>query len=217
LASVPKGFDGDGEATAVVDLANLRPANAMPRPPSPVTTPEPAEAAPPPAAKVAIAPPPPPTEHGDVNLEDGRAAFHKAKFFADLDFEQKNKLWALGQTLAYRAEATILTYNDEPRGVYVITRGSVSCYKQVGGKETYVDQMGEAESFGELWLLADQPTAVRFVASKDSQIRVIPREPFTDLMDKDGTIARKLYKRFTMRLLKRLLRPQNSRSNQAAS
>ena len=103
-----------------------------------------------------------------------------------------------------------LTYNDEPKGVYVIVQGSVSCYRVVNGKESYVDQMGESESFGELWLLADQPTAVRFVAAKNTRIRVVGRDTFNDLLDKDGLMARKLYKRFTMRLLKRLLKPQNT-------
>lgn len=152
-----------------------------------------------------------------VTLEDGRAAFHRAKFLADLDFEQRNKIWAVGRTLAFNEGDTVLNYNDEPRGVYIIVRGSVSCYRQVTGRETYVDQMGESETFGELWLLADQPTAVRFVASKDTRIRVIDRGAFNDLLDKDGTIARKVYKRFTMRLLKRLLKPANLQKNQQAS
>jgi hypothetical protein len=152
-----------------------------------------------------------------VSLDEGRAAFHKAKFLADLDFEQKNKLWNIGATNSYREGQTILNYNEAPRGVYIIIQGSVSCYKQVGGKESYVDQMGEAESFGELWLLADQPTAVRFVASKATKLRVIDRGAFTDLLDKDGTIARKVYKRFTLRLLKRLLKPQNLPGNREAS
>lgn len=146
-------------------------------------------------------------ESTNLSAEDGRAAFHKAAFFADLDFDQKNKLWAIGKTLSFGADETVLTYNDEPKGVYVIVQGSVSCYRQGNGKEAYVDQMGESESFGELWLLADQPTAVRFVASQDTQIRVVDRLAFNDLLDHDGMIARKLYKRFTMRLLKRLLKP----------
>ncbi len=163
---------------------------------------------PPPSPRLAAAP---------GTLDDGRAAFHKAKFFADLDFDQKNRIWNIGLTLNFEADQTVLTYNDEPKGVYVIIQGSVSCYKQVSNKEAYVDQMGEGESFGELWLLADQPTAVRFVATKATKIRVVGRDSFNELLDKDGTIARKLYKRFTMRLLKRLLKPQNPTKNQAAS
>lgn len=153
-----------------------------------------------------------------IMLEEGRASFHKASFFADLDFEQKNKLWNIGTTLAFNADESVLTYNDEPKGVYVIVQGSVSCYRLLNGKEAYVDQMGESESFGELWLLADQPTAVRFVATKNTRVRVINRDTFNALLDKDGMLARKLYKRFTMRLLKRLLKPQNNpiRTSQAS-
>ncbi len=163
---------------------------------------------PPPVARLASEP---------VQLDDGRAVFHKAKFFADLDFEQKNRLWNIGLTLSFGEGQSVLTYNDEPKGIYVIVQGAISCYKQVANKEAYVDQMGEGESFGELWLLADQPTAVKFVATKDTKVRVVGRDSFNDLLDKDGTIARKLYKRFTMRLLKRLLKPQNNKQNQQAS
>lgn len=152
-----------------------------------------------------------------ISIDDGKAAFHRAKFFADLDYRQKNKLWDIGRTLQLGASETILSYNDEPTGIYVIISGNVSCYKQVKDADTSVDQMGEAESFGELWLLADQPTTVKFVASVPTNIRVIDRNSFNELLDSDGSIARKLYKRFTMRLLKRLLKPQNSNKNQAAS
>ncbi len=150
-------------------------------------------------------------------LDPGHAAFHRAKFLSDLDFEQKNALWSIGQTVAFAEGEVVLTYDDEPKGVYVIVDGTVACFRNVGGKETYVDQMGASESFGELWLLADQPTAVRFVAQSAAQVRIIARDSFNELMDKDGTLARKVYKRFTLRLLKRLLRPQNNSKNQAAS
>ncbi len=152
------------------------------------------------------------------SLEPAQASFHKAKFLADLDVNQKALLWSIGTSMTYAENQAVLTYNDEPRGVYIITAGVVSCYRVIGGKDTYVDQMGESETFGELWLLADQPSAVRFVATKpDTQIRIIDRDAFNDLMDKDGTLARKVYKRFTMRLLKRLLKPQTQPKNQQAS
>jgi tetratricopeptide (TPR) repeat protein len=151
------------------------------------------------------------------NTNPGSAAFHRSKFFADLDYRQKNKMWEIGKTQLLKADETILSYNDEPVGIYVILSGTVSCYKLVKDRDTYVDRMGEAESFGELWLLADQPTTVKFVASTETAVHIIDRTAFNDLLDSDGSIARKLYKRFTMRLLKRLLKPQNPNKNQTAS
>lgn len=160
----------------------------------------------------------PPAPSADVHqFDEGKSAFHRAKFFADLDFRQKNKLWDIGKTQLLKTDETVLSYNDEPEGIYVILSGTVSCFKHVKDQDSYVDQMGEAESFGELWLLADQPTTVRFVASSPTAIRIIDRSSFNELLDSDGSIARKLYKRFTMRLLKRLLKPQNPNKNQAAS
>lgn len=152
-----------------------------------------------------------------VTFEHAHPAFARAKFLSDLDSEQKNALWSIGHTVDFAEGDTILTYDDEPQGVYVIVDGAIACYRNVSGTETYVDQMGASETFGELWLLADQPTAVRFVAQTQTQIRIVGRDAFNELMDKDGTLARKVYKRFTLRLLKRLLRPQNNSTNLQAS
>jgi len=141
-----------------------------------------------------------------LNPKYGLFALDKVAFCADLDAGQRSKLWAIGSILNFRADDTILTYDGDARGLYIIISGSVSCYRKNAGKESYVDQIGEFESFGELWLLADQPTAVRFVATKPSQVCLIERSAFNQLLDRDGSIARKLYKRFTMRLLNRLLK-----------
>jgi hypothetical protein len=209
--------DADGELTGTAGRADAAELDA---PAEPETEPESGDDEPPILVGPAPAPSPAPTapaKSEPTPIDPTLAAFHRAKFLADLDFDQRGKLWAIGTTLDFEAGTTILTYNDEPKGVYIIVQGAVSCYRHVGGKDVYVDQMGESESFGELWLLADQPTAVKFVAAKPTRLRLIDRSAFNDLMDKDGTIARKVYKRFTLRLLKRLLKPQNPQRNQAAS
>jgi tetratricopeptide (TPR) repeat protein len=145
-------------------------------------------------------------ESEPVSLDDGRPAFHKAQFFGDLDFQQKNSLWNIGRTFTFSEGEVLLTYNDEPKGIYVIVEGSVGVYREKDGKDVFVDDMDASETFGELWLLADQPTAVKFVASKKTRLRIIERHAFNDVLDRDGALARKIYRRFTMRLVKRLLK-----------
>ena len=152
-----------------------------------------------------------------VRMDEHRAIFHKASFLADLDFEQKNKLWKIGYSKRFGEDETILEYDAEPKGIYIVLSGSVSCYKPASGKEHYVDQMGESECFGELWLLVEMPTSVRFVASRETRVHIIEREAFNALLDKDGTLARKLYKGFTKRLLRKLLKQQNQQENRVAS
>ena len=73
------------------------------------------------------------------------------------------------------------------------------------------------ESFGELWLLMEQPTNVRFVSSEESQLLTIKRADFNELLDKNGAIARLLYKRFTSKLLKKLVTDDNHEENTIAS
>ena len=150
--------------------------------------------------------------------DDYRANFHKAAFLSDLTFEQKDQVWSIGKTLTFKVNEDILTYDDEPTGVYVVTAGQLSCFKsRSNGPEEFIDQMGSGDTIGELWLLADQPTSVRFVAIDQVSVRLITREDFHQLLDRDGAIARKIYKRFTMRLIKRLMGNKIALANQAAS
>lgn len=65
--------------------------------------------------------------------------------------------------------------------------------------------MEKEEAIGELWLLADYPSEVRFVAEGTCTLRIIERNSFVSLLESDGVIARKVYKKFTNRLLKRLM------------
>lgn len=178
-----------------------------------------------PPATVAItpSPPPPPVEavvesHQVVRLNGLREVFNKIGLVDTLDDEQKAKVWSIGATTTFASGDIILTYDDEPEGIYVVLSGSVNCYRRTGDERNFVDRMGPGKVFGELWLLADQATTVQFVAAqKNTKIHIVRRGPFQELLDNDGTIARKIYKRFTMRLLKHLINPHNHNKNSAVS
>ncbi len=149
--------------------------------------------------------------------DDGRSSFQKASLCAELSSEQTSALWSIGFTLKFKAGESILNYNDDPRGIYVILKGSVSCYRRIGDKEAYIDQMAAADSFGELWLLADTPSAVHFVAVRDSEVRIVDRAAFLKLLDRDAPIAQRLYRRFAKRLLEKLLNHRDESRNPLAS
>jgi tetratricopeptide (TPR) repeat protein len=154
---------------------------------------------------------------GKADDEPVANAFTQASFIADLSDREKEKLWRIGSTRHYTKGGLIVNYNDEPDGVYIILAGKVDCYRAVDRVDQFLDTMGSSETFGELWLLTGHPTAVKFVSRESCDIRVIQRDHFNNLLDQDGSIARKVYKRFTSRLLTRLLRPQNTRKNSIAS
>lgn len=150
------------------------------------------------------------TDQEMTKIDESRSVFHRTPFLADLDYAQRNEFWDIGETLTYSKGDIVLDFDSDPRGVYIVLSGQVACYRMTEGKERFVDEMEPPQSFGEFWLLTDQPTAVKFVALKTTRLHLIEREVFNALMDHDGTIARKIYKRFTSRLLNRLLAPPTS-------
>lgn len=145
---------------------------------------------------------------------ENRLAFHRAQFIEDLDYQQKNQIWEIGTVKQFKKGAIILDMNDEPPGVYFILSGRVAVVKQ---NQTKQEVMTQPATFGEFWLLVDYPSQVRFIAESDCDLLLVERAAFTDLLDKNGTIARKLYKRFTKRLLERFLTPRNGLPQKHAS
>lgn len=138
-----------------------------------------------------------------------KSIFLQSKFLGDLENPQKEMLWHLGKLHHFSAGEKILSSNEEPLGLYIIVRGATHGFKFQSGTEVLVDQMKETDSFGELWLLTDTPNSMNFVSMVPSTLHIIDRLTFNQFLDRDGTVARKLYKRFTSRLLKRLVTSQN--------
>jgi tetratricopeptide (TPR) repeat protein len=152
-----------------------------------------------------------------IKIDDARALFHQSQAFSELDYVQRNTLWDLGVTQMYEPGNVILDYDQLPSGLYVILSGQVQANRKNGLQEYNLDTMKEPDSFGELWLIAELPTSVQFVALSSCRIHMIDRSQFKDLLDKDATLARKLYKRFTQILLNRLVTSQDYWRNLRAS
>ena len=134
-------------------------------------------------------------------------AFEHISIFSDLSSEQINQIWALGKECHYQPGENILKYGTIPDGFYFIMKGEVRCERQ-----NKTDVMHAPGIFGEFWLLIERPTEVQFSARTQVWVQRIDRDPFQSLLDKNGTIARKIYKKFTQRLLTKLLTNENKSS-----
>ena len=157
------------------------------------------------------------TSLSDSSDQGELQAFEQCKFLMDFSDQQKHQLWQLGERLNFNSGDVVLHYEESPMGLYVITKGAISCFRKDGNQESCLESIGPGDSFGELWLLTDLPTTVCFRAIETTILRVIPRNRFSSFLEQDGVIARKVYKNFTSRLLRSLLKSQNSQKNQAAS
>lgn len=122
-------------------------------------------------------------------------------------------IWKIGKSQNYLPGSIILDFEAEPAGVYFILSGEIACHRKKEGGIQVVDKIQSPATFGEFWLLVDLPSEVRFTAEKECQIHLVERAMFHDLMDRNGTIARKVYKRFTKRLVGKLLTSKNHREN----
>jgi tetratricopeptide (TPR) repeat protein len=145
-------------------------------------------------------------------------AFLQAEFLVDLSTPEQELLQDICKAREYPKGSVILEFDHEPIGIYFLLRGTISVWKRDGsGNEFEADKLEESDTFGELWLLMDQPSRVKFVAQSTVQVGWIKRADFEMLMDKNGAIARKLYKRYALRLVMKLVNDRNQKTNRVAS
>ncbi|MGE0173809.1 MAG: cyclic nucleotide-binding domain-containing protein [Oligoflexales bacterium] len=149
-----------------------------------------------------------------VVADHDRSPFHKSEFLSELDFQQKNLMWSIGKIEEFDAGDVILHIDDDPKGVYFLLSGVVSCQRATGEE---LSMFRAPATFGEFWLLVDMPSQVKFICRDKCRILVVERKAFDELLDKNGTIARKLYKRFTRRLVEKFLSEQNLKKLKSVS
>ena len=128
----------------------------------------------------------------------------KVRIFRGLSDEDLNKFAALTTVDAYPPKSVIIEENTEGRALYIVKRGTVSVSKIDGELETEIVKLVSGEHFGEMSLIEDAKTSARVSAYNDVDCLVISRENFLSILDKDVTIAAKVYKNFTRTLSERL-------------
>jgi tetratricopeptide (TPR) repeat protein len=154
-----------------------------------------------------------------IPVDEDRAVYINCNMFEDLSFDQKNMIWGVSELKNFDDRTTIVDLLDNPIGLYFVVSGVVECV--ILDEQTKSDrilELFEAGSyFGELWLLVEQPSNVRFVCRTPVKAYVLDRDKFGDILNLDGSMARKVYKRFTQRLLKKMLNPSESQDIRQAS
>jgi len=153
-----------------------------------------------------------------VNLKaESMESFYKVGFIADLTDDEKEIIRIAGYERTFISGQTVLDFNESPEGVYFVLKGSASSYMLGESGDEFVHKINRFGTFGEFWLLADIPPTAKFVADEVLKTFVVPKDRFIEIMHKDGTLARKLYKRFTARLIRDVISTQKYKVNREAS
>jgi CRP-like cAMP-binding protein len=107
-------------------------------------------------------------------------------------FDSLKKLSLERDVRVYKKKTDIYAEGSYPRGIYFISKGKVKTYHtNEFGKEFITELHKEGEFFGYLSLLQDEKHSSSATALEDSEIYMLPKEDFFDLIFKNADVSRK--------------------------
>ena len=77
--------------------------------------------------------------------------------------------------------------------LFVVLEGKVKIYDHVDGQEVAIATTGAGDYFGEMSLLADTTHTKSVKAVEDSELLVLMKEPFRELLDSSEDLARAIH------------------------
>ncbi len=121
--------------------------------------------------------------------------------FADLDKETLGKIASLGKRKSYEKENIILLEEDIGSALFVITKGKVKVSRvSSDGREVILTILGKSDFFGEMAILDGLNRSATVTAIEDSELFIIQRNDFIDLLKSHPEIAISLLQELTRRL-----------------
>lgn len=81
--------------------------------------------------------------------------------------------------------------SDPCESAYIVRTGTISIVLQsADGREMIINEMRSGEMFGELGILTKRPRSTSAIARSNSELLVIPKEAFLNVMDAEPGLAR---------------------------
>jgi len=121
--------------------------------------------------------------------------------FTDLDQSTLEKIAGLGKTKSYEKDETILVEEDAGSALFVITKGKVKVARQSSdGREVILTILGESDFFGEMAILDGLNRSATVVAIENSELFIIQRMDFINLLKEHPEISISLLQELTSRL-----------------
>ncbi len=123
--------------------------------------------------------------------------------FADLDDIQLGKIAKLGTQKKYKKGNIIVLEKEMGAALFVIITGKVKVVRtDEDGREVILSIFGPGEFFGEMSLLDGLARSATVVATAKSELFMIHRREFLDLLNEFPAVAISLLAELTMRLRK---------------
>ena len=121
--------------------------------------------------------------------------------FRDLPNDSLTKIAWLTNSRTYARDAVICTQGEPGNALFVVVSGRVRISAtSENGKEVFFNLMGPNDAFGEIAVIDGQPRTASATAMEESNLLVIPRPHFMQLLEKDPTVSIHLLKLFCERI-----------------
>ena len=123
--------------------------------------------------------------------------------FADLDDEELVEIWNHVQTRSYKKGNIILFEEDPGDSLFIIKEGKVKITRlSEEGREVILSILGEGEFFGEMSILDGESRSANVIALADSEVFVLKREEFINILTSNPQIAITLLEELAARIRK---------------
>ncbi len=121
--------------------------------------------------------------------------------FSELPMETIESIAKVGSRRTYKKDNLILMEEDSGGALFVIIYGKVKVSRSSSdGKEVILSILGESDFFGEMALLDGQSRSANVVALEDSELFIIRRDDFINLLKVHPEVAISLLQELTQRL-----------------
>jgi CRP/FNR family transcriptional regulator/CRP/FNR family cyclic AMP-dependent transcriptional regulator len=127
--------------------------------------------------------------------------FAKVPLFEGVAPEDRLSLARAAALRTYRRGETIVEQGQPGDAFYVIVKGRVAvAIVAPDGREVVLNSLGEGEHFGEMALLDDAPRSASVIAQEKSELAILSRSVFFDLLKSNFVLTRALLAAFSARL-----------------
>ena len=129
---------------------------------------------------------------------------HQIPLFAELTEDEIYEVLKLAFIKKYQANATLFLEGMKREVLYVVKHGKVGIFKKTDNGEVLLAELGAGECLGELSLIDDEKRSASARVLEESELVVVTRKCFNDLLNADPKITSKLLMYFIKITARRL-------------
>src|SRR6266508_1466427 len=119
--------------------------------------------------------------------------------FADLTDKDRLAIVGASANLFWPAGSLVFETGSPSEALYVVLSGAVRVYETQDGREVEVAWIGPGDFFGELSLLLDTMHTKNAQAIEDTELLVLPKESFQELLASNPDLAERVRRKMEQR------------------